>query len=380
MKIGSIRNTAFQVLKYNKLNNNQNYVSVNNNSQSMQISNYPASNVAFTGRKDIWCIFKDKHGKIIQKFQDKLDRYVGQRNIVYIGCSETEPQNQKTLKEIEEIAYRLTARGYNSINGAGNQGVMGASTQGAYNSILQNHFEDYIGRSLSIVTQGGWGDEDLLRAWPITMARTGKETDRTYQFAKLLSNPHSAVICASPGATTMEELTQLIALNKYRDKGTKPSKIFLLGQEDFAPLLEMYSRMSKKGNFPYDPYNNEAEQLFEIVEPQDILGKFPHIQEAFSDEIRNLAKQYFNLPQDASQSQLAEAYNDFVKNANDDEMIKLYLHIKKVPGSKKDRAVEGKDLLQRVNSADGDFYHHAIQSGLYQIQQACRGLKMSWQE
>jgi len=54
--------------------------------------------------------------------------------------------------------------------------------------------------------------------------------------------------------------------------------------------------------------------------------------------------------------------------------------VKKDPQTGKDRTVESKELLQQVNSADGEYYWGAINSGLYQIQQACRGKQMSWQE
>lgn len=325
-------------------------------------------------------VFKSKDGKIIKKFPDRLDEYYGQRNIIVIGSAATTPQISSKLKEIEKMTEELTSRGYNIITGAGKDGVMGAAINGSFNAMERSHYE-YIGNSLSIITQNGWGDEDLYRSKPISMAISGKESERIEIFNKLLSNPFSAVIVAKPGCTTLQEMTTFIAMNKYRKKGTPPNRIFLLGKETFEPIKKQYKKMYEDGTYPVNPYDkNNQDQLFEVIEPNKILQKFPDMQETLNEEIRKYAKIYLGLPEQVSQSELAKAYDDFIKKAHSNQKLGLYLYVKKDPQTQKDRTIEGKELLQMVNSADGELYHLAINSGLYQIQQACLGKTMSWQK
>ena len=335
---------------------------------------------AATQPREITHVFKNRAGEITKTFPDRLHEFFGQRNIVFIGSSQTTSPTQGSLTEIQKIAAETLRRGYNNIEGAGSDGVMGAVINGSHYAISkQKEWKDYRGRSLSVVTQGGYGDEDLQRTLPISMARTGKESERIEIFNSLLSNPSSAVVCGPPGNTTMFELTGFIAMSKNRALGTPIKRIFLLGEERFEHLKKMYQQMFRDGNHPMDPYDKTVEQLFEIVEPKDILARFPDMQETFSEEIRKLTKKFLGLPEQASELELGRKYEEFMKNASDEQKINLYLFVKKDPRTRKDRIVEGKDLLQVVNSPDGDLYHYAISSGLYQIQQACRGLKMSWQ-
>ena len=124
-------------------------------------------------------VFKNKNGELIKEFPDKLDEYYGQRNIIVIGSAASTPQISKDLQELEKITEALTKRGYNIITGAGADGVMGAATTGVHNILLSGKGQiDYSGSSLCVLTQGGWGDEDLLRSTPISMAPSGKESER----------------------------------------------------------------------------------------------------------------------------------------------------------------------------------------------------------
>lgn len=244
------------------------------------------NNAIHTEQKRRIHVFKSKKGEIIKEFPDRLHEYYNKRNVIVLGSSRSTPDSEKTLRKVEKIAKELALRGYNIVTGAGDCGVMGAAITGAYNAInltdrrINWNAPEHVGASISVVTQGGWGDEDLNRSTPISMAVSGDEHERVKIFNDLLENPHSAVIIAEPGATTLQEATTLIAMNKYRKKGTPPNRIFLLGKDNFEGLQQQYARMYSRGNFPTDPYDkNSKEKLFEVIEPDKILEKFPDTQD-----------------------------------------------------------------------------------------------------
>jgi len=100
-----------------------------------------------------------------------------------------------------------------------------------------------------------WGDENMRDARAVGIADS--EAARVEKFRRL----SDTFVIFPGGASTLQEVSALIAANKYPDKNGGKRRIILVGRKFFGPTLLQYQKMFKSGILEARP-----EELFTVTD------------------------------------------------------------------------------------------------------------------
>jgi len=198
-------------------------------------------------------------------FQAKIPKAIPQKYLTKESKDNTVAimgSSKKTDKILEYMdicansTRAIVKSGKNIVHGCGNAGIMGeAYVAGEINSIKDNHGTPV--QNLAIIANPLWGDEDLDNCVPLLSSNS--EAERIEGFSKVANT-----FVIYPGsATTLQEVTTLIAKNYYGKKENK-KKIILVGSEFFKGLKEQYDELYRSKLISCPP-----SELFTIVDSEE---------------------------------------------------------------------------------------------------------------
>ena len=188
------------------------------------------------------------------------------KTVTILGSSRDADSIKGSVAKAFDIARTLVNRGYNVLTGCGDKGIMGAAYKGASSAEKDPEAPEH---NLAVLVNPLWGDEDTKHCKVISKA-AASEADRIENGFLKASN---SFLVFPGGACSIQEASTLIAKNKYRPKNAPPLKIMLVGKDYYRGLKQQYEDMEKAGIL-----GGKAEDLFTVVDPEDVLKEFPDLQ------------------------------------------------------------------------------------------------------
>lgn len=213
--------------------------------------------------------FKNNSSNINNPLEIK-DEYVSsdskKKTVTILGISNNAESLKEPIKKTFRIARELVNRGYNILTGCGAKGIMGAAYKGALSAEKD---PENPKKNLAVLVNPPWEEGDQEHCVVISKPASS-EADRIENgFSKASNN----FLIFPGGPCSIQEASALIAKNKHL-KGSEHLNIFLVGSDYYRGLIQQYDDMEKLGTLGI-----ERENLFKVIEPDEILDKFPELKE-----------------------------------------------------------------------------------------------------
>lgn len=179
------------------------------------------------------------------------------RTVTILGSSRDSDGLKPYADSAHSLARRLVAMGYHVLTGSGNKGIMRAAFDGA---ALGARSPGKPGENRVILVKPPWQEPDLVNSRAIGCG------DSEAHRIELFRRCSKTFVVFPGGAVTMQEITSLVAFNRYVDDPGQRLRILLVDAGFYASLVAQYREQERLGTLgiPLDG-------LFELLE----TGKDP---------------------------------------------------------------------------------------------------------
>ncbi|MFA6988481.1 MAG: hypothetical protein WC197_00280 [Candidatus Gastranaerophilaceae bacterium] len=217
----------------------------------------PNKNLAFRGEKS--------SGNPLEIQDQYLSAESKNKTVTICGSSKDTEAIKDHVAKAFNIAKELVNRGYNVLTGCGDKGIRGAAYKGALSAEKDLNNPEH---NLAVLEEPLWGDEDIKHCKVIGKPASSEGDRIENGFSKASNN----FLVFPGGPCSLQEATTLIAKNKYRPKNSPLLNIMLVGKDYYKGLKQQYDELDKA-----DVLGTKPENLFKIVDPEDVLKEFPDL-------------------------------------------------------------------------------------------------------